>query len=158
MNYNVKARLFCGLETLETALEHHPFPRRARRRCTRRLPCAAAGGGWRRAGRVMPPLPPQPVAGPQHRTPFPPPSSFFPPLVALPQLALHWSLWENFSASIRSGDVLSAYLYLLTGDNAVVGYVQGANGILQARAGAAGAGFCSRDASELAHGGRRSAC
>ena len=40
------------------------------------------------------------------------------------QLALWWALWENCSASVRSGDVLSALLFLLTGSNTTVGLVQ----------------------------------
>lgn len=40
------------------------------------------------------------------------------------QLALWWSLLENCSASVRSGDVLSALLFLLTGSNTTVGLVQ----------------------------------
>ena len=40
------------------------------------------------------------------------------------QLALWWSLWENVSASVRSGDVLSALLYLLTQSNTTVGVIQ----------------------------------
>ena len=47
------------------------------------------------------------------------------------QAALAWSLFENVSASLRSGDVMSAYLYLLTGSNSVVGLVQGLSGVLQ---------------------------
>ncbi len=40
------------------------------------------------------------------------------------QLALWWSLFENMSGSVRSGDVLSALLFLLTGSNITVGVVQ----------------------------------
>lgn len=47
------------------------------------------------------------------------------------KLALWWSLLENCSASVRSGDVLSALLFLLTGSNTTVGLVQGANGVMQ---------------------------
>ena len=35
--------------------------------------------------------------------------------------------------SVRAGDVLSAYVYLLTKDNALVGFIQGVNGIMQVR-------------------------
>ncbi|KAL4431233.1 hypothetical protein ABPG75_006489 [Micractinium tetrahymenae] len=47
------------------------------------------------------------------------------------KLALWWSLLENCSASVRSGDVMSALLFLLTRSNTTVGLVQGANGVLQ---------------------------
>ncbi|PRW58602.1 MFS general substrate transporter [Chlorella sorokiniana] len=47
------------------------------------------------------------------------------------KLALWWALWENCSSSVRSGDVLSALLFLLTGSNTTVGLVQGLNGIAQ---------------------------
>lgn len=40
------------------------------------------------------------------------------------QLALWWSLLENCSSSVRSGDVLSALLFLLTASNTTVGIVQ----------------------------------
>lgn len=40
------------------------------------------------------------------------------------RVSLVWSLLENVSASMRSGDVMSAYLYLLTKSNAAVGVVQ----------------------------------
>ena len=35
--------------------------------------------------------------------------------------------------SVRSGDCLSAFVYLVKGSNSWVGYVQGINGIMQAR-------------------------
>ncbi|GAB4822716.1 hypothetical protein N2152v2_009762 [Parachlorella kessleri] len=47
------------------------------------------------------------------------------------KLSLVFSLFENFSSSVRSGDIMSAYLYLITKDNSVVGYTQGLNGIAQ---------------------------
>ncbi len=37
------------------------------------------------------------------------------------KLSLVFSLFENFSSSVRSGDIMSAYLYLITKDNSVVG-------------------------------------
>ena len=39
------------------------------------------------------------------------------------QFALWWALFENASASVRSGDIFSAYVYLLTGSNSWVGPV-----------------------------------
>lgn len=50
------------------------------------------------------------------------------------QLGLSFTFFETASASIRSGEILSAYIYLITKSNSFVGYVQGVNGILQARA------------------------
>lgn len=47
------------------------------------------------------------------------------------RLSLWWTVVENVSGSIRAGDALSAYLFLLTKKNSVVGFVQGINGILQ---------------------------
>ena len=47
------------------------------------------------------------------------------------QLGLFWTVVETASMSIRSGDVLSAYIYLLTGTNSDVGFVQGVNGGMQ---------------------------
>ena len=47
------------------------------------------------------------------------------------QVALVWSLFETGSASVRSGAVLSAYIYLCTNSNGTVGYVQGVTGIAQ---------------------------
>jgi len=47
------------------------------------------------------------------------------------RLSLWWTVVENVSASVRSGDAVSAYLYLLTKKNSVVGFVQGINGIMQ---------------------------
>lgn len=67
--------------------------------------------GWRGCGRASPTL----IHGP----PLP------------RQLALWFNLLETGSASVRSGDALSAYVYLVTKSNAAVGYVQGFNGIAQ---------------------------
>ncbi|CAL8471361.1 g10903 [Coccomyxa elongata] len=47
------------------------------------------------------------------------------------KLALWWTLFENASASLRSGDIFSAFIYLYTNSNSTVGYIQGINGILQ---------------------------
>jgi hypothetical protein len=47
------------------------------------------------------------------------------------QLALWWSFFEFASASVRSGDILSGYIYLSTGSNSVIGFVQGINGVVQ---------------------------
>ncbi|KAL0048731.1 hypothetical protein WJX82_009744 [Trebouxia sp. C0006] len=47
------------------------------------------------------------------------------------KLALIWTLFETGSASVRSGAILSAYIYLCTGSNSTVGYVQGITGIAQ---------------------------
>jgi hypothetical protein len=47
------------------------------------------------------------------------------------KLSLVWTALENVSGSLRSGDILSIYLYLLSGSNLVVGVVQGINGIMQ---------------------------
>ncbi|GAB4814040.1 hypothetical protein N2152v2_001086 [Parachlorella kessleri] len=47
------------------------------------------------------------------------------------KLSLLFSLFEEFSGSVRSGDVMSAYLYLITKDNSIVGYTQGLSGIAQ---------------------------
>ena len=47
------------------------------------------------------------------------------------QIALVWSVFETGSASVRSGAVLSAYIYLCTNRNSTVGYVQGITGISQ---------------------------
>ena len=38
---------------------------------------------------------------------------------------------ETGSQSIRSGDILSAYVYLYRGSNSEVGYIQGVNGVMQ---------------------------
>ena len=54
------------------------------------------------------------------------------------QLALWWSSFENASASVRSGDIFSAFIYLLTGRNSIVGYIQGVNGIMQVSMGSSG--------------------
>ena len=51
----------------------------------------------------------------------------------LAQLALWWSLFENASASVRSGDIFSGFIYLISGSNSTVGYIQGINGCMQAR-------------------------
>ncbi|KAI3433329.1 hypothetical protein D9Q98_003147 [Chlorella vulgaris] len=48
------------------------------------------------------------------------------------RVSLWWSLFENISASVRSGDTLSALIYLTSskrGGNITVGIIQGANGI-----------------------------
>lgn len=47
------------------------------------------------------------------------------------RLALWWTLLENASASLRSGDVLSVLLFLATRSQVAVGFVQGVNGVLQ---------------------------
>ena len=58
-----------------------------------------------------------------------------PPSAPVPQynikLSLWWTVFENISASIRSGDALSAFLYLTTKKNSIVGFIQGINGVLQ---------------------------
>eukprot|EP00887_Chlorella_sp_A99_P005555 scaffold1.g5555.t1 len=54
-----------------------------------------------------------------------------PPLNRNVRLALWWSLFENASVSLRSGDILSALLFLETKSQGVVGLVQGLNGIVQ---------------------------
>lgn len=54
------------------------------------------------------------------------------PLCNEHQVSLWWSLFENISASVRSGDTLSALIYLTSskrGGNITVGIIQGANGI-----------------------------
>lgn len=47
------------------------------------------------------------------------------------KIALIWTLFETGSASVRSGAVLSQYIYLCSGSNSTVGYVQGITGIAQ---------------------------
>ena len=47
------------------------------------------------------------------------------------QLILLWSFAETASASLRAGDVMSAFIYLSTGSNSSVGFIQGINGIMQ---------------------------
>ena len=47
------------------------------------------------------------------------------------QLSLWFNLLETASSSVRAGDALSAYVFLVTKSNAAVGYVQGFNGIAQ---------------------------
>lgn len=47
------------------------------------------------------------------------------------RLSLWWTIAENISGSIRSGDALSAFIFLLTKKNSMVGFVQGINGIMQ---------------------------
>lgn len=47
------------------------------------------------------------------------------------QLGLAWTALELASVSVRSGDCLSAFVYLVKGSNSWVGYVQGINGIMQ---------------------------
>ena len=49
------------------------------------------------------------------------------------QLGLAWTALELASVSVRSGDCLSAFVYLVKGSNSWVGYVQGINGIMQVR-------------------------
>lgn len=47
------------------------------------------------------------------------------------QLTFWWSWFENLSASVRSGDALSAYIYLISRRTSTVGIIQGINGISQ---------------------------
>jgi len=47
------------------------------------------------------------------------------------QLGLAWTALELASVSVRSGDCLSAFVYLVKGSNSWVGYVQGINGVMQ---------------------------
>ena len=47
------------------------------------------------------------------------------------QLALWWCLFENASASVRSGDIFSGFIYLISGSNSTVGFIQGINGCMQ---------------------------
>lgn len=47
------------------------------------------------------------------------------------RLSLWWTVLENVSGSIRAGDSLSAFVYLLTGKNSTVGFIQGVNGVMQ---------------------------
>lgn len=47
------------------------------------------------------------------------------------QLALWFNLLETASASVRAGDALSAYLWLVTESNRAVGWLQGAVGVAQ---------------------------
>ena len=47
------------------------------------------------------------------------------------QLTLWWSFFENLSASVRSGDALSACIFLVSGRIQDVGFIQGLNGISQ---------------------------
>ena len=52
------------------------------------------------------------------------------------RLANAFSVVETASMSMRSGDVLSVYILLLSGDrigNRIIGFVQGINGVLQVR-------------------------
>jgi hypothetical protein len=44
-----------------------------------------------------------------------------------------WCLFENASASVRSGDIFSGFIYLISGSNSTVGFIQGINGCMQAR-------------------------
>ena len=78
------------------------------------------------------------------RFPTPVPSSndtlTHPPRPTSQQLALWFNLLETASASVRSGDALSAYVFLVTRSNAAVGYVQGFNGIAQVRESGVGEG------------------
>lgn len=55
----------------------------------------------------------------------------WPNAISALQLVLIWTWVETASSSIRSGDVLSAYIYLRSGSNAQVGYIQGVNGAMQ---------------------------
>ena len=54
------------------------------------------------------------------------------------RLGLLYTGFEFACASVRAGDVLSGYLYLVTGKNSTVGFIQGVNGLLQARITAGG--------------------
>uniref|UniRef100_A0A1D1ZV67 Major facilitator superfamily (MFS) profile domain-containing protein n=1 Tax=Auxenochlorella protothecoides TaxID=3075 RepID=A0A1D1ZV67_AUXPR len=47
------------------------------------------------------------------------------------KLTFWWSWFENLSASVRSGDALSAYIYLISRRTSTVGIIQGINGISQ---------------------------
>ena len=49
------------------------------------------------------------------------------------QLGLIYTALEIASASVRSGDCMSAFIFLNSGSNSWVGYVQGVNGIMQVR-------------------------
>lgn len=73
------------------------------------------------------------------------------------QLGLSFTFFETASASIRSGEILSAYIYLITKSNSFVGYVQGVNGILQARAILTSETACAAS-SCFAHTGVHGAC
>lgn len=50
------------------------------------------------------------------------------------QIALLWTLFETGSSSVRSGAILSQYIYLCTHSNSTVGFVQGITGIAQVAA------------------------
>ena len=50
------------------------------------------------------------------------------------RLGLLYTVFEFASQSVRSGDVLSGYLFLVTDRNSTVGFIQGVNGVLQASA------------------------
>ena len=50
------------------------------------------------------------------------------------RLGLLYTVFEFASQSVRSGDVLSGYLFLVTDKNSTVGFIQGVNGVLQASA------------------------
>lgn len=63
------------------------------------------------------------------KPPRPPPLP--PPKKTAPQLALWFNLLETASASVRAGDALSAYLWLVTESNRAVGWLQGAVGVAQ---------------------------
>ena len=63
------------------------------------------------------------------KPPRPPPLP--PPKKTPPQLALWFNLLETASASVRAGDALSAYLWLVTESNRAVGWLQGAVGVAQ---------------------------
>ena len=54
-------------------------------------------------------------------------------LACMLQLALWWAALENASASVRSGDIFSAFVFLVTSSNSWVGYIQGINGCCQVR-------------------------
>ncbi len=41
-----------------------------------------------------------------------------------PQLLLWFTLLETAATGVATGDILSAYIYLLSGSNATVGYIQ----------------------------------
>ena len=54
--------------------------------------------------------------------PLAPPASTL--LAFWPQLLLWFTLLETAATGVSTGDILSAYLYLLSGSNATVGYIQ----------------------------------
>ena len=86
-----------------------------------RLPSSSSQRGFRWNLK----LPPQDDL--QTSSPLPPPPQKKTP----PQLALWFNLLETASASVRAGDALSAYLWLVTESNRAVGWLQGAVGVAQ---------------------------